>query len=212
MPKQTFFNLPEEKKQNIINDAAEILSREPIQNISTNKLIEEIEIPTGSFYQYFKNKEDLYFYMLSYYMDNLLEESERKNLKIDLFDKEKSQKGSTIFNETREKVKYYREICIENFNKAPIEIKRKWTFQKIINGKYFDLYDSSFLDQDNVDSKVKENKDLIMGLTMVVPTVLQCFIDRNTQPETYQNLYAFCINLIKSGVLNFHEYNNDIQN
>lgn len=62
MPTETFFNLPEEKQQRILKAAAHEFSRVGLNEASIAKVIKEAEISRGSFYQYFLDKEDLYYY------------------------------------------------------------------------------------------------------------------------------------------------------
>lgn len=62
MPKQTFFNLPEEKKERLLNAAYQEFSSVSLDEASINAIIHESDISRGSFYQYFEDKEDLYFY------------------------------------------------------------------------------------------------------------------------------------------------------
>lgn len=64
MPTKTFFNLPEDKKQVLIDAAIKEFSRAPLYETSIANIIKEAAIPRGSFYQYFEDKEDLYFYLL----------------------------------------------------------------------------------------------------------------------------------------------------
>ncbi|RLL42708.1 TetR/AcrR family transcriptional regulator [Oceanobacillus piezotolerans] len=64
MPKQTFFNLPEHKRNTLIEAAGKEFSRVPLAEASISNIIKEAHIPRGSFYQYFENKEDLYLYLL----------------------------------------------------------------------------------------------------------------------------------------------------
>ncbi|SEA22232.1 regulatory protein, tetR family [Thalassobacillus cyri] len=64
MPKQTFFNLPEEKKQILIQSAEKEFSRVPLFQASISNIVKAAGIPRGSFYQYFEGKEDIYFYLL----------------------------------------------------------------------------------------------------------------------------------------------------
>ncbi|GGC99322.1 TetR family transcriptional regulator [Thalassobacillus devorans] len=64
MPRQTFFNLPEEKKQILIHSAEKEFSRVPLFEASIANIIKVAGIPRGSFYQYFEGKEDIYFYLL----------------------------------------------------------------------------------------------------------------------------------------------------
>lgn len=65
MPKQTFFNLPEDKRQTLIEAAEKEFSRVPLMKASISNIIKMAGIPRGSFYQYFENIEDLYFYLLN---------------------------------------------------------------------------------------------------------------------------------------------------
>ena len=58
MAKQTFLNLPEEKKNNIINALKKEFSRVPLKDALVSNIIIDAKIPRGSFYQYFDNIED----------------------------------------------------------------------------------------------------------------------------------------------------------
>jgi len=64
MPKQTFYDLCEEKKARIIDMALEEFSSKTFSQASLNRIIKSAGIPKGSFYQYFENKEDLYLYLI----------------------------------------------------------------------------------------------------------------------------------------------------
>ncbi|SFD69281.1 DNA-binding transcriptional regulator, AcrR family [Lentibacillus persicus] len=64
MPKQTFFNLPHEKKQMLIRSAEAEFSRVPLYQASISNIVKEAGIPRGSFYQYFQDKEDAFFFLL----------------------------------------------------------------------------------------------------------------------------------------------------
>ena len=71
MPKNRFFNLPEEKKNRIIKATINELSRVSDFEISINKIIQEAGIPRGSFYQYFEDKNDLIQYIMQDYIQLL---------------------------------------------------------------------------------------------------------------------------------------------
>jgi AcrR family transcriptional regulator len=62
MPKQTFFNLNQNKKDKIIKVSFEEFSRLPFEDVSINVIVKEANISRGSFYQYFEDKSDLYSY------------------------------------------------------------------------------------------------------------------------------------------------------
>ncbi|QQZ08993.1 TetR/AcrR family transcriptional regulator [Heyndrickxia vini] len=65
MPKQTFFHLSKDKQETLIKSAKEEFSRVPLHDASIANIIKNAGIPRGSFYQYFEDKEDLYFYLLN---------------------------------------------------------------------------------------------------------------------------------------------------
>jgi len=72
MPSETFLRLPEEKRERFMNAAWEEFLRVPFEEVSINKIILRAKIPRGSFYQYFSDKKDLFYYLLSDMMQYLL--------------------------------------------------------------------------------------------------------------------------------------------
>lgn len=64
MPKQTFINLPNDKKETLIKAAMKEFSRAPLSGASISNIVKDAGIPRGSFYQYFEDKEDLYYFLL----------------------------------------------------------------------------------------------------------------------------------------------------
>lgn len=64
MPSSTFFRLPQEKRQRLLDAAWEEFTQTRFSAVSINKIILRARIPRGSFYQYFSDKEDLFRYLL----------------------------------------------------------------------------------------------------------------------------------------------------
>ncbi|AST83727.1 TetR family transcriptional regulator [Latilactobacillus sakei] len=81
MPKKTFFRLPVEKQQRLLKAAHAEFSRVPFNEASVSNIIKAAEIPRGSFYQYFEDKADIFFYDLS-----LLRDSSKQDLEQLLLD------------------------------------------------------------------------------------------------------------------------------
>ncbi|WLR54670.1 TetR/AcrR family transcriptional regulator [Mesobacillus subterraneus] len=80
MPKQTFFNLSDHKREKLIESAEIEFASAPFFEASIANIIKTAGISRGSFYQYFEDKEDLYFYLLEdklkkakFYLSGLLE-------------------------------------------------------------------------------------------------------------------------------------------
>ena len=65
MPSQTFFNLPQEKRDRIIAAALDELAESTFDSASIAGIVENAGISRGSFYQYFSDLTDLYKYIYS---------------------------------------------------------------------------------------------------------------------------------------------------
>lgn len=65
MPKETFFNLPDKKRQLIEAVAIEEFATFGIDKASINRIVERSQISKGSFYQYFEDKKDLYKHLFA---------------------------------------------------------------------------------------------------------------------------------------------------
>lgn len=64
VPTQTFFNLPEEKRKRLIAGAMKEFSSKSLNEASISNIVKNSKISRGSFYQYFEDKNDLYFYLI----------------------------------------------------------------------------------------------------------------------------------------------------
>ena len=64
LPKQTFFNLSQEKRQKIEQAALDEFSEYGFDNSNMNRIVAQSEIAKSSFYQYFEDKKDLYFHLI----------------------------------------------------------------------------------------------------------------------------------------------------
>jgi AcrR family transcriptional regulator len=64
MPKDTFYNLPDEKRKSIITVSMEEFARNSYKSASISSIVDKLGIAKGSMYQYFENKKDLYAYIV----------------------------------------------------------------------------------------------------------------------------------------------------
>lgn len=64
VPKETFYNLDEEKRQKITEVLIAEFSQKPFSDVNVKTIVERLGIARGSFYQYFADLEDSYFYIL----------------------------------------------------------------------------------------------------------------------------------------------------
>lgn len=66
MPLKTFFNLPKERQKEIINICFKEFAQNDYESASLSRVISNLGLAKGSFYRYFENKRELYFYLVDY--------------------------------------------------------------------------------------------------------------------------------------------------
>ncbi len=72
MIKSTFYNLPDAKRQRIIDAIVVEFSNTEDEKVSINRIIKRANISRGSFYQYFDDKVDLVEVLLKSFVDRVL--------------------------------------------------------------------------------------------------------------------------------------------
>ena len=73
MPKDTFFNLPDEKRQRVIDAAIDEFAERSYHDARVTAIADQAGIAKGSFYQYFEDKEDLFRYIIDMIAEKKLE-------------------------------------------------------------------------------------------------------------------------------------------
>lgn len=69
MPSKTFFNLPANKRDRLIEIAIEEFANKDYNSASISQIVRKTGIAQGSLYQYFANKKELYLYLLNLLME-----------------------------------------------------------------------------------------------------------------------------------------------
>ncbi len=64
MPKQTFFNLQEDKRERIVTASIEEFAEHYYHKASISRIVKNAGIAKGSFYQYFEDKKDLFKFIV----------------------------------------------------------------------------------------------------------------------------------------------------
>lgn len=87
MPKETFYNLDEPKRKKILNAAIKEFTDNELHKARVSNIIKEAHIPRGSFYQYFEDLDDLYYYVIDGVFDNIFYEGKKHaELTRDIFE------------------------------------------------------------------------------------------------------------------------------
>ena len=87
MPKETFYNLDEKKRNIIIDAATKEFTENELHKARVSNIIKEAKIPRGSFYQYFEDIDDLYYFVIDSTFDKIFEVGyKHSELTDDLFE------------------------------------------------------------------------------------------------------------------------------
>ena len=123
MPKQTFLNLPTEKREKIINAAVDEFAVYGFESASINRIVAASGIAKGSFYQYFEDKMDVFRHLI----DILTQE------KVEFFkDKHPPSQSQSVFEYFRWVVKVGME-----FNSAYPRMMQATTRVLFVEGLYY---------------------------------------------------------------------------
>ena len=112
MPSDTFLRLNDEKKKKLMDASFKEFSLYNFNDASINRIIKEAGIPRGSFYMYFVDKKDLYFYLLEQYLEVLI-----NNMKNDLI-KNKGDLFKMFQNNIKEEFNSFKNNNINFFKKS----------------------------------------------------------------------------------------------
>ena len=193
MPKQTFQNLPEDKKKKILEAAKNEFSRVSVTEASINNIVTKANIARGSFYQYFESKEDLLLFMVN-------EESEKVKEMVNKKIKEKGDIFETFIFFYDKIIKTCKDNKDKKFYKTVFANLR--ANDNIILGKAKEeIYDSLIKNTDTSQFKNKEDLNIIIDMLNAITrwTIIQTVTSNN--PSDIRNKYIKQIEYIKRGIL-----------
>lgn len=174
---QTFFNLPEEKRERILRSAVREFNSHSYEKSSINRILESIQIPKGSFYQYFDSKEDLYILCIREIYENLL--------KIRL------EKGETLLNtgyKRAERLGF--ETMLADYQKE---------IQDMIGEESFQLFQGL----PHVPSSVRNFALTEIAVNVILPEMKKELSEMNLLPEQDLDYIAYLLSLSEMIALDY---------
>ena len=195
MPKKAFFKLPSKTQAMIIETAMDVYVREPFESITIRTLSELLSISIGSFYDYFQDKDELYFYIFESLINRLLFSGYYKG---------------HMFNVPRPELKDYlseREIQFYNtFSRAPEYMMKKYYFGTEVNGIYYQ-YAQRELGQMKLEGKMREefDVDFMAYIYLTISFNVAMYFDRTYPGAPIEQKYGLCnqvYNMFQHGI--FH--------
>ncbi|UPK41531.1 TetR/AcrR family transcriptional regulator [Paenibacillus pabuli] len=200
MPKKTFFHLSKDKQDTLIQCAKKEFSRVPLHEASIANIIKAAGISRGSFYQYFEEKEDLYYYLLN---QSSQKNNERfiaalKEKNGDLFEAFIVSFQFMIQNHTNQEHKNFFRNAFLNMN-----YKTEKTFTNNIyeeNRKSQLLAIFSLMNTENLNIQGERELQHILKIIIAVTfdNLIQVFVKDLTYEEALKN-YSEQMDLLKRG-------------
>lgn len=201
MPKATFFNLAEDKRNILIEALVKEFSRVPLYNASVSNIVKSANIPRGSFYQYFEDKEDAYFYLLNEQVAKSKEKFILCLLKYngDLFDAMIEMFALTIMDFSKgENINFLKNALLNMTH----EIESSFNDIFDANGNEDQFQQISLLiNKDNLN--ISSDKELLHLLKIVATVTFRNLIERlagNVSDKEALDDYSIEMELLKRGL------------
>lgn len=154
MPKPTFYNLAEAKREKLMQALNREFSRVPLNEASISNIVKEADIARGSFYQYFSGKDDAFLYMLEQFAVeskdvflNLVKESEGDLLRgLSAFFRRflEEIEGIDFIRNTFHNMNLQTEEVIQKIFKDSGEVLKFEDIRACVGGKYAKLSGEEF--------------------------------------------------------------------
>ncbi len=199
MPTTTFLNLPKNKQKKIIEASLKEFGRVLLSDASINKIIKDADISRGSFYNYFKDINDLYIYSLNSYKEKFIKEFEKaiETTKGDLIETTKIIYDKIIYYCTTEKNIFKNIFLNMNYN---ISIRNRIECENIEN-KYKLIELIGKINQEKLNIKTEEELfyiiDMILGF--VLHGLIETIID-DKNPEIVKDKIIKQLEILKRGI------------
>lgn len=201
MPTNTFFKLPKEKQNNIVEASLKEFKRVLLKDASINKIIKDATIPRGSFYNYFEDINDLYIYSINKYKNKFINvfKASLKDKKGDLIETTKKIYDEIIYHCTKDNNKQLIKNIFLNLN-YNISIKSRLECEQL-NDKYELIELLEQVNKDNLNIKTEEELIYIIDIiiSFVMHGLIEIFLD-NKNPKEVKEKINKQLEILKRGI------------
>ena len=188
MPSSTFLNLPKEKRVRILRAAKKEFSRVPVEKAVIANIVKDAKIPRGSFYQYFDNINDLFFYLIDYMygLDKNQYEHYLSECNGDVYEAMKLKFSSMVDK-----------LMISENRQFRINVA-----QMMYNSSRNTVSsDNDFLRLYYFPEETGKNSQLINLLNLVTKSTITSFITNTENPNQIKDDYNKTIDYVKNGLV-----------
>lgn len=191
MPSSTFLNLPKEKRVRILRAAKKEFSRVPVDKAVIANIVKDAKIPRGSFYQYFNDVNDLFYYLIDYMygLDKNQYEHYLDECHGDVYEAMKLKFSSMVDK-----------LMISENRQFRINVA-----QMMYNSSRNSVSsDNDFLRLYYFPEETGKNSQLINLLNLVTKSTITTFITNTEHPDQIKNDYNKTIDYVKNGLVQVH--------
>ncbi len=198
MPSDTFLRLNADKREKLIDASFKEFSLYNFNDASINRIIKEAGISRGSFYMYFEDKKDLYFYLLEQYLEVLIDNMKKDLIKNkgDLFkmfqDNIKESYNSFKNNNINFFKKSLENITIMEESKKTFGFRDKRLLKELIPNINLEL----------LNAKAKKHIEVIFAINMhLLMVTLMKLLKNDSLDEKIIKDYYEQLNILKYGCM-----------
>lgn len=197
MAKQTFLNLSEDKRNMIVNALKKEFSRVPLKDALVSNIIIDAKIPRGSFYQYFNDIEDAFYYIIGEYS---------KDIKRKLLEYLEKNKGDIILS-YRELYLYILNVIDNPDDKEYFEnifLNMNYEIEKMFTPNFNDglnlILNHVDISKLNISSKFGLGYILDIIESIMMTNIIQSY-KRNLSKEKNKEIFERELALVCAGIL-----------
>lgn len=196
MVKQTFLNLSMEKQSRVLTAAKNEFSRASLNEASVANIIKEAGIPRGSFYQYFTDLEDIFYYILEEHSKDI---KKRLSLNLVKYQGDLVKTFADLYQYIVEKINsekngvYFKNIFMN------MDYKLEKKFLPNLEDNLNEIINSIDIKPLNIDSRLQ----LIYVIEIIEAVMMHNLIQsyqRNASKEKNIDIFVKELLLIKDGV------------
>ena len=198
MPSDTFLRLNDDKKRKLLEASFKEFSLNNFNDASINRIIKEAGISRGSFYMYFVDKKDLYFYLLEQYSEILIDNMKEDliNNKGDLFKMFQDNIKRTYYSFKNNNINFFKKslenITIMEESKTTFGFRDERLLRELIPNINLSL----------LNDNAKHHIEVIFAINMHLLMVTLIKLLRNSNlDEKILNDYYEQLNILKYGCL-----------
>ena len=197
MAKQTFLNLSEDKRNMVVNALKKEFSRVPLKDALVSNIIIDAKIPRGSFYQYFNDIEDAFYYIIGEYS---------KDIKRKLLEYLEKNKGDIILS-YRELYLYILNVIDNPDDKVYFEnifLNMNYEIEKMFTPNFNDglnlILNHVDISKLNISSKFGLGYILDIIESIMMTNIIQSY-KRNLSKEKNKEIFERELALVCAGIL-----------